>query len=149
MPASTVRDFSSSQLRNVLKRRKTKPRAVALLMGLSQQTVSAWVNGRYGPSPAHLLRLADVLGVPVDEFLTTTADEDDLAGLRQRKGLTVTEFAEELGLYKAALSDVENGLRQVPDRARTAMAERLGVTADQLDAAWQRGHAAATRRARK
>jgi len=45
-------------------------------VGVAQSIISAWENGKARPSVAHLLRLAEVLGVDRTAFLDAVAVEE-------------------------------------------------------------------------
>lgn len=64
-------------LRRQLQRREMRQADLARRVGTSPGTVSSWVNGQRVPDPASCDRIADALGVDVDEVLM-------LAGHRPR-----------------------------------------------------------------
>lgn len=49
---------------------------IAAQIGVSQNQVSNWVTGRSYPTIPNLFRLADLLGVKVDDLFIRVKDED-------------------------------------------------------------------------
>ncbi|MEW5567398.1 helix-turn-helix domain-containing protein [Rossellomorea marisflavi] len=49
---------------------------IAFQLGVSQNQVSNWVTGKSYPTIPNLFRLADLLGVKVDDLFIRVKDED-------------------------------------------------------------------------
>ncbi len=92
--------------------------------------MKSWEAGRRTPTAAALLRLADALGVAVDDFLDASVRQRDLAALRQAAGLDRGAAAVALGYSETTLRRVERGLMLPPDPV--AMARLYRVTAAEL-----------------
>ena len=103
---------------------------VAARVGVSDGAVKSWEAGRRTPTAATLLRLADALGVTVDDLLDPTVRQRDLAGLRQSAGLDRGAAASALGCSETTLRRVERGVMLPPDPV--AMARLYRVTAAEL-----------------
>lgn len=55
---------------------------IATLIGVEQQTVSQWVNGKHKPKSAEVMaRLQSKLGIPVEDWLP---DEERRSGKQKR-----------------------------------------------------------------
>ncbi len=82
------------------------------------------------PPASARLRVADALGVAVDDFLDASVRQRDLAALRQAAGLDRGAAAVALGYSETTLRRVERGLMLPPDPV--AMARLYRVTAAEL-----------------
>jgi transcriptional regulator with XRE-family HTH domain len=56
-------------LKRHLKRKRMTQSEFAALMGVSQPTVTYWLNGSKTPTSDKLVRIADLTGLTVDELL--------------------------------------------------------------------------------
>lgn len=149
VPAGGVHQFASGAAKVARSRRGLTLNDLALLLGCSAQTVSVWEAGKSSPSPRHLVALAAALDVHVDDLIRGPANLADLAGLRERAGMTGSEVAATLGLHKTSWSRIERGYRPLPDRAVELLTTMYKVDADVVQQAWKRGREGATRRARR
>lgn len=149
VPAGGVHQFASGAAKVARSKRGLTLNELALLVDCSAPTVSAWEGGRSSPNPRHLAKLAEVLGVHVDDLLRVPANRADLAGLRDRAGLTGTEVAAALALHKTSWSRIEHGYRPIPQRSLPVLAALYQLDEDAIQQAWTRTREAATRRARR
>lgn len=111
MPRAGVHGFSPAVLRRQMVRAEIAPAELAELVGVSRQSVSAWLNSVTAPSPESLLKIAEVLDADVDDFLLAR-DGDSLSDLRVRVGLTQSAVAERLRVGRTVLGELERGERQ-------------------------------------
>ncbi len=109
---------------------------VATRVGVTDGAVKSWEAGRRTPTAAALLRLADALGVAVDDLLDLSVRQRDLAALRQAVGLDRGAAAAALGYSETTLRRVERGVMLPPDPV--AMAKLYRVTAAELAEAARR-----------
>lgn len=97
---------------------------------VSAGTVKAWESGRRTPTAAGLRRLADALGVEVDDLLDASVRLRDLAGVRSAAGLDRTAAARALGFSERTLRRIEAGEMLPPDPV--AMGALYGVSQAEL-----------------
>jgi transcriptional regulator with XRE-family HTH domain len=62
-------------LKNKLRERNISQRELAIRMGLSQATISKYVNGSRIPSIENCCLLSTILDVPIDDFIRGLLDE--------------------------------------------------------------------------
>ena len=91
----------NEKIRNAIKQAGYKQKEVASMLKVTQAAVSEWVTGRSAPRYGMLVRLAEVLKLPPEWFLS---DQSPEAAWRNR--LTVfqeesrhTEFQQEVKIY--------------------------------------------------
>jgi len=148
MPSGGVRGFAPGVVRRARSERGLSLRELAALLDLSVQAVTAWEQGRSTPAPRHFLALAKALHVTVDDLIRIPITEADLVSLRDRAGMTGTEVAAELDIHKSAFSEIEHGYRRLPARLVQPLARIYQRPESMITAAWERGRADLTRRAR-
>lgn len=85
----------------LLKSRGMTQRDLAARLGVSEVTVSRWLNGERNPSVQTLKRLAEILGTTPDDLLGEPAREAQGGGLGT--GLKIT-FGLIMGLVLAAVA---------------------------------------------
>lgn len=69
-PVTTpTREPNLDVLRELLDTRRLTGTAIAVAMGVSQATVSRWLNGHRRPTETHLRLLAKALGVPYKSLI--------------------------------------------------------------------------------
>lgn len=100
---------------------------VAARVGVTDGAVKSWEAGRRTPTAAALLRLADALGVAVEDLLDPSVRQRDLAGLRQAAGLDRGAAALALGYSETTLRRVESGAMLPPDPVTMARLYRVTV----------------------
>ncbi|MFH9355154.1 helix-turn-helix transcriptional regulator [Kitasatospora sp. NPDC017646] len=119
------------RLRELRTQRGMTQAQVARLIGCSRSTVSTWETTGNSPRPSRLRRLADVLGVPVQEI----ADFGLLPSLREMRvsaGLRQADIARRLRVQKSTYCDVETGRQRVPLRWFPVLSAELRVPAADL-----------------
>lgn len=147
VPRAGVYGFSSATLRRIMSRLGVQPDELAEVVGVSRQSVSAWLNSTTVPSASSLAAVASALGVGVEE-LTPGLDEDavQIADLRARCGKSQSAAASALAISRTSLGEFERGQRrELPDSAADAMAELYGVSRGVVDSAWENTRAARVR----
>lgn len=55
-------------LREMIDRKGLKQRFMAAKLGVSEVTISNWVKGKSHPNEDHLIRLAELLEVPIEKL---------------------------------------------------------------------------------
>jgi len=80
-----------SFLKEVLRRRKSKPSQLAAELGISHATVSRWLSGRDIPNTRSCQRLADYTGTPVQKVMAAAGH---MPGVAERPGAEWPEFRE-------------------------------------------------------
>ncbi|MFD0409956.1 helix-turn-helix domain-containing protein [Kitasatospora sp. NPDC127116] len=99
---------------------------LALIAGVSPETVRNAETGSRSPSARVVRALARALGVPVGELMPPQG-APTLRVLRQRTGLTQRQTAEVIGVSAGMVSKVEAGMYGVRSVARWASAYGVGV----------------------
>lgn len=100
------------------------------------ERISEWERGRSSPRAATVVRLAAVLGVEMSR-LAPAVDDDGLAGLRRRAGLSARELARHSGVPLATVLRWER--QGTARRPRASVVTRL---AQSLSVSTQRVYAA-------
>ena len=117
---------------------------MALGLGLSQTTVSSYINGKHKPSKKTLLKIAEYFEVSPDVFFEN-ADEytpylnmavrrfsATLYGLIKGRNMSCEQVAKEIGISRQTISNYING-RQMPTSAYAKrIADYFGVSIDSL-----------------
>lgn len=111
---------------------------LARLAGISSATIHSWERRDGAPDIERLARIAGVLGHDVDEFVQVPDDECMPSDLRVRKGLTQVQLASAAGLSTTVVSAFERGETRWSSRKAARLAPVLGVSVDELEAAWER-----------
>ncbi len=112
---------------------------LALIAGVSPETVRNAETGSRHPSARVTRALAVALGVPITD-LSPPGGAVTLRVLRRRTGLTQRQVAEAVGVSAGMVSKVEAGMYGVRALARWAAA--YGVSAKAWTAAWRAGREA-------
>ncbi|MGW3425650.1 helix-turn-helix domain-containing protein [Streptomyces phaeochromogenes] len=85
-------------------------------VGCSRSTISTWETRNQRPTPSHLVRLADSLGVHACDLLEQQDGDLTLRGLRISCGLTQIQISALLGISVSTYCDVETGRQTLPAR---------------------------------
>ena len=80
-----------SFLKEVLRRRKSKPSQLAADLGISHATVSRWLSGRDIPNTRSCQTLADFSGVPLQKVLAVAGH---MPGVAEKPAAEWPEFRE-------------------------------------------------------
>lgn len=121
----------------------------ARAIGVSSQAVYLWLEGRQGPSPARIVRIADSIRVSPANVLaelerdrrpgklvpTSTEDRPLPGGLRLAlagRGWTATDLARQLDLSPATVRSWLRGTREPPGPLLQRVADLLGIDLDTL-----------------
>lgn len=108
---------------------------VAELMGVERTYYLLWESGDQTPSPAALVRLAEVLGVTPGDLVDVDLDQASLGQLRHLVGLTQADVAQALGMSPSAYGLAEQGRRRFPPALVDKLAEVLDQPAERILAA--------------
>jgi transcriptional regulator with XRE-family HTH domain len=107
---------------------------LAIRADISLSTISSYVLGRSTPPAPVIVRLAEALGVATTD-LAPLSQDPPLRELIWHAGLLVEDVAPILNRSLLHTGAILRGDFPVPDPE--ALAEALGVTPDQITAAWQ------------
>jgi transcriptional regulator with XRE-family HTH domain len=124
------------RLRAVLGRIAPTLREAAAVVGVSEDSLSAWVNGRTLPAPETVARILEAARADLADLLPTGTQVTPEV-LRWRAGLTMAAAATSTGMSRRRYRDLESG-RLTPsghDIARLAAA--LHVDPEQVRAAYR------------
>ncbi|MFI7142858.1 helix-turn-helix domain-containing protein [Streptomyces massasporeus] len=114
------------RLRELRESRDMTQSRLAAALGCSRAAVSTWETTGRLPHPKRLHRLADVLGVPVWEFLDGCSSST-LRCLRTAAGMLQRDVAGLLNVATSTYCDVETGRQNLPDRWVPILATAYGV----------------------
>lgn len=132
--------FRPSVLEELRQRAQLSRAELALLAGVSPETVRAAETGKHCPSARVLRALAEALAVPVDRLCSAGKATPRLKQLRRRTGRTQRQTAEAIGVSGQMVSRVEAGVYGVRDPARWAAGYE--VSPAEWTAAWEAGREA-------
>ncbi|WP_460869633.1 helix-turn-helix transcriptional regulator [Rhodococcus aerolatus] len=118
------------------------PAQLAILSGVSTESIWSWEAGRYSPAAPAAKRLADALRVGVSHLTTISPSEATLTDLRHWQGMTADDAAAAAGLNKRQIGRLEQYVVAPKPEVREALARVYQVTPEQFDAAWLRGREA-------
>ena len=97
-------------------------------VGVGSVAVRHWEAGISSPSTQRLPKVAEALGLEVEDLYEAPDRKASLADLRRAAGLTQAQLAEKLGTYKTMVSDWERGKSEVPIELMGVYTEALGTT---------------------
>lgn len=144
MPRGGSVGFSPAILRRLMQRSGLTTEDLADQLGLSRQSVSAWLTGRTTPSPPSLVRIAEVLNATPADLTPGVARGLTLADMRVRAGLTQSAAAAEVGLAQTVLSQIERGRREVQPETADELARLYQLPVEDVIDAWD--HSVSRRR---
>lgn len=112
--------------------------------GLSEATITHYIKGKTTPSKKNLAKIADALGVSVNEFYTDIKEyapymnnneetfSYKLNQLLSEKGITQAQLAKEIGVTRQSVN-LYTTKKEVPsDEIITRIAEYFGITKEAL-----------------
>ncbi|MFD5372086.1 helix-turn-helix domain-containing protein [Streptomyces sp. NPDC127103] len=144
-PTPGIESFQADRLRSQLQAAGLSCEGLAVLAGVSPETVRRAERGQSKPSARVLKKLAAALGTSVGALAPPPA-EATLKELRQRAGVTQKDMATSIGVSSHMVSRVENGVYGVREPARWATA--YGVSEETWAEAWTAGREERQRRVR-
>lgn len=124
------------RLRAALERIAPTLREAAVVVGVSEESLSAWVNGHTQPAPDTVTRILAAARVELPDLLAP-GTEVTPAVLRWQAGLTIAAAAKAAGISRHRLADLESGTRTLKSRDVPRLAEALHVTPEQIRDAYQ------------
>lgn len=106
---------------------------LARLAHVSVGAVQAWETGRAAPQIDSLVKVLEVLQVPIEVVVVIASDDRYLGDLRVLRGMTQTQLAKNLGVSTTTLSQIELGhTLTLRDDIAVGLARELGVSADEV-----------------
>src|SRR5690625_7403346 len=75
---STQREIFSKNLKKLIEKRGIDQRILADYLGISEMSVSNWVNGNKYPRIGNIQKMADYLGVKKSDLIEDNSDEKDV-----------------------------------------------------------------------
>ena len=126
------------QARLAYKRKGISPQDLGRLADVGESTIWSWENGTRAPNIDKLMAAIAVLGVPVSRVVRISPGKLMLADLRNLAGLTQPELAKRAGMTTTSLSKLERAETHLTEAKAKALAPLLGVSPDEVAAAWQR-----------
>ena len=111
------------------------------LADVGATTIYGWERGTRTPQVDTLARVAEVLGVALDELIRVPPRERTLADLRNLAGLTQPQLGLAAGIRTTALSKVERAEVPLSVERESALAQALGVDVTAIREAYARAKA--------
>ncbi len=142
MALGQLRGFDPAAVARFRAKLGMTPVQLAILTGVSVESIWSWEAGRFSPAAPAAKRLADALQVGVSHLTTIAPNEATLTDLRQWKGFTAADAAEAAGLTKRQIWRIEQYVAAPKPEVREALARVYDVSPEQFDAAWLRGREA-------
>ena len=139
MPLGQLRGFDPAAAAAFRVKLGLSPAQLAILTGVSTESIWSWEAGRYSPAAPAAKRLADALRVGVAHLTTIAPGEATLTDLRHWQGLTAEEAAMAAGLNKRQVNRLEQYVVAPKPEIREVLADVYKVSLEQFDAAWLRG----------
>jgi transcriptional regulator with XRE-family HTH domain len=133
MPPAPIVDCAA--LREARRRAGLTQHELARLAGVAGgERVSRWELGTAEPRPAVVVKVAEVLGVQVDELLLPADGPASLRRLRFRAGMSMRELAEHAQVSLATMKRWEAGDVERPPNAASlrAVADALCVPVEDV-----------------
>lgn len=124
-----VSAFDAAALRRAREAQGLTQADLARMVGVAGgERVSRWELGRGRPGPAMTSALCQALNLEPADLMPEEALS--LRGLRLRRGLTLTQLADQTGLNVHCIQQWERGLIDVPPDAIERLSHALGVATD-------------------
>ena len=126
--------MNKSRIAQAFRDRGLRAEDVATRLGISVATVRGYYCGTV-MSDRRAELFAGLLGITFDEFrfeLSPRAEPIYARQVLRDRGITVLDFAAELGLHRNWVSEVVNGIRPAGPKISRAMEEALGLPAEIL-----------------
>lgn len=139
MPLGQLRGFDPAAAVAFRTKLGMTPAQLAILTGVSTESIWSWEAGRYSPAAPAAKRLADALHVGVAHLTTIAPNEATLTDLRHWQGFTAGDAADAAGLTKRQIWRLEQYVVAPKPQVREALARVYEVSLEQFDAAWLRG----------
>lgn len=135
MADNTADFFSAKAFRRACEQAGTTKKAIAAELGVTPTTLSSLLNGRSTPSMKLLIRMADLFGGSLADFLEMPPRQQwELKHYRVAAGLTQAALAHELRVTPSAVSGWELGKYPPGAALVPRMAQLFGISDDQLRA---------------
>ena len=114
---------------------------LARVADIGATTIYGWERGSRTPQVDTLSRVAEVLGVAMDELIRVPLSERTLADLRNLAGLTQPQLGLKAGIRTTALSKVERAEVPLSDDKAAAIAKALELSIGTVRDAYARAKA--------
>lgn len=115
-------EIIGQRIRKLLAKNNVKQKELAKELGVADNTISYFVSGSRIPNTLQIIKIAQFFEVPSDYVLGITKSPNKvkehfaerLKELREEKGLSQTQLADEIEISRGSISFYENGER-TPD----------------------------------
>lgn len=127
--------MAENKIRDLRRSRGLSQAELAKIVGVAQNTLSYWENGKYDIDNKSLSIMADYFGVSVDYILgreISISNMNRIAALRAEKGIRQIELAQTLGVSQGTLSTWENGKYEPDIATLNKIANYFDVSVDYL-----------------
>ena len=111
---------------------------LARLIGVSTGAVGGWERGETTPQVDTLKSVADLLHVPMEEFIQIPEDERFLGDLRALRGMTQPQLAKILPVSMTTLAQLERGEAKLTDAVAQSIAKALELPVNTVIEAYER-----------
>ncbi|MGL6234322.1 MAG: helix-turn-helix domain-containing protein [Segniliparus sp.] len=135
-----IKGLDISALSEARKRQGVSRHDLARRAAVSKTTIGAWEIGARSPNIESLAKVAQALGLRMDDLIKVPEAERTLADLRRLAGLSQTRLAWLTGTTAAAIAGLERGEISLTEEKAQALAPAIDASAEDIKAAWQRSH---------
>ena len=95
-------------------------------------TIGRWEDGPNSPQIDKLARATAALGIEMSDVIVVDPEQRFLSYWRHMKGWTQYQLADETGLSKTLVEQIERGERHLDDRVQAKLAAALGISEDEV-----------------
>ena len=131
--------FSGGRLRTAREATGWAQGRLAVQVGATLTSISAWERGTRTPEPKTFLALAKALHIAPADLLDLPVEQWTLVEYRVVAGLHQRDAAAQLGIPTARISNFESGYDRPAEDIAQALANAYGASPQQINAAWERG----------
>ncbi|MBF6137747.1 helix-turn-helix transcriptional regulator [Nocardia otitidiscaviarum] len=101
-------------------------------------TLQQWEGGQKSPTVNLLARVAQVLGVPMEQLVPIPREQRFLRDWRVLRGWLESELAARTGISGSSIGRLEEGSAALTEENAGRLAEALGITVAEVRASYER-----------
>ena len=128
MARARVSGFNREGLIRLRTERGLTQEGLAIMIGVSPMSISAWERGRSAPDPANFARLSAALRDRGGDLVRPVNAARGLIEYRQRAGLSQTQASDRTGIALSTLRMIERGARLPTPDERAAIAKTYKIS---------------------
>lgn len=133
-----MRGFDPSRLTTAREQAGMSRGDLARIADLSEATLGRWEAGVRSPQIDVLARVARALDISIADLVVVPTEDRFPGDWRILRGLTQPQLGAQAGVSTTMVGAVERGEVRLADTTADKLAEVLGITPDELRAAYER-----------